>query len=415
MNTFEEYFLLEGGAAGHMAHPFDLSSVRTGRDLISFFKRASDSIKKDKTSVKFDGLNISLKLIQDDDKYRFALDRGSNKPADIKGITADNIEERFDKGHGMISVGKFILSVMDSALDTIQPELKALGLYNSNKFLNTEYITKLTNVTEYDRNMIVFHGINEFFNEKSPLKRTTRRVSREIPYNKKALNELVLKLRPIFKQHEFEVFGPTKATSTGDIDYSSALNSTFGVVYTGNDMQTKSLKGWLEQAKNPSKLFVRDSKNKKIPAMSKSNYLYVLSGKPIANLVGNNPDYQKAIADGAIFYHATRLLGNELLKTLGSEAGELAKHEGIVIRDSKVASVPVKITGEFIIKGMSSQFQAAENEEGIGGLTGAINYINNRGYSNSSGNPVDPNNYMDNVNYINRPSYGSPPKVGSNV
>jgi len=77
--------------------------------------------------------------------------------------------------------------------------------------------------------------------------------------------------------------------------------------------------------------------------------------------------------------------------------------------------VPVKITGEFIIKGMSSQFQAAENEEGIGGLTGAINYINNRGYSNSSGNPVDPNNYMDNVNYINRPSYGSPPKVGSNV
>ena len=94
MINFEEYLLLEGGAAGHMAHPFDLSSVRTGRDLVSFFKRASDSIKKDKTSVKFDGLNISLKLIQDGDKYRFALDRGSNKPEDIKGITADNIEER---------------------------------------------------------------------------------------------------------------------------------------------------------------------------------------------------------------------------------------------------------------------------------------------------------------------------------
>ena len=29
--------LLEGGAAGHMAHPFDLGWVKTGRDLIKFF------------------------------------------------------------------------------------------------------------------------------------------------------------------------------------------------------------------------------------------------------------------------------------------------------------------------------------------------------------------------------------------
>ena len=29
-----------GGAAGHMAHTFDLGDVRTGNDLIDFFNRA---------------------------------------------------------------------------------------------------------------------------------------------------------------------------------------------------------------------------------------------------------------------------------------------------------------------------------------------------------------------------------------
>jgi len=403
MITFEEFLLLEGGAAGHMAHPFDLASVRTGKDLINFFKKAGDSVERNKTQVKFDGLNVSLKLVVEDGRYRFALDRGSNKPIDNKGITADNIEERFDKGHGMISVGKFILGVMDSAFDTIKTELKMLGLFDSSKFLNTEYITKLTNVTEYDRNMIVFHGVNEFFYEKSPLRKSTRRSSREISYNKKALDQLVAKLKPIFMQHDFEVFGPTRATGGDAADYNSALNSTLGIVYNGSDVQTRSLKGWLESAKNPSKIFVRNVSNKKMPAMSKSNYLHVLAGKPIASLVGNNPEYQKAVADGAIFYHATRMLGNTLLKTLGSEAGELAKHEGIVIRDARVASVPEKITGEFIVKGMSSQFQKSENEEGIGGLIGALNYANSTG------------DYMQNKSYLRQPPYGSPPNVGASV
>ena len=36
MITFAQ-FLLEGGVAGHMAHPFDLPNARTGKDLINIF------------------------------------------------------------------------------------------------------------------------------------------------------------------------------------------------------------------------------------------------------------------------------------------------------------------------------------------------------------------------------------------
>jgi len=400
MQTFEEFLILEGGAAGHMAHPFDLNSVKTGNDLVNFFKKALLSVKKQKTSVKFDGLNISLKVVEADGKMQFALDRGSNKPADIKGITIDKLEERFDKGHGMIPVGKFVLGVMNSSIELIMPELKKLGLLRSNKFLNTEYVTGQTNVTEYDRNMIVFHGVNEFFVEKSKLRGTSKRVSKEVSYNKASLNEMVQKLKPIFKQHEFEVFGPTQASLTGEVDFSGALNSTLGIAFTKSDTETKSLKNWLFQAKNPKSLFVRSAQNKKIPAMSKANYLYVLSGKPIDALVGENKQYQKAIADGAIIYHATRMLGNELLKAMGSDAGELAKHEGVVLRDISLASVPVKITGEFIVKGMASPFQKSENEENIGGYIGAINYANTTG------------DYMNIKDYVTTPDYGTPPRVG---
>lgn len=400
MNTFEEYFLLEGGAAGHMAHPFDLNSVRTGNDLISFFRKALNSVKKQKTSVKFDGLNISIKVVKKDNKLQFALDRGSSKPADIRGVTVDELETRFDKGHGMIPVGKFVLNVMNSSLDLILPELKQLGLLNESRFLNTEYVTGQTNVTEYDRNMIVFHGVNEFFQEKSKLRGTTRRVSREVSYSKKALNSLVLKLKPIFSQHNFEVFGPTQATIKNNINYEGVLNSTMGISFSKSDTETKSLKSWLSQSKNPKNLFIRNKQNKKIPAMSKANYLYVLSGKPIDELVGDNKQYQKAVADGAIIYHATRMLGNELLKAMGSDAGDLSKHEGVVLRDVSLASVPVKITGEFIVKGMQSPFQKSENQEDIGGYIGAINYANTTG------------DYMNMRNFVTAPDYGTPPRVG---
>jgi DNA-directed RNA polymerase subunit M/transcription elongation factor TFIIS len=164
----------------------------------------------------------------------------------------------------MIPVGKFVLSVMNSSIDLIMPELKKLGLLNSNKFLNTEYVTRLTNVTEYDRNMIVFHGVNEFFTEKSKIRRTTRRVSKEVPYSKPTLNELVLKLRPVFNQHEFEVFGPTQAKSTSEVDYNKALSTPFGISFSPSDTETKTLKSWLQQAKNSKNIFVRDIKNKKI-------------------------------------------------------------------------------------------------------------------------------------------------------
>ena len=362
MITFKKFIIIqEGGAGGHMSHPFDLPSVNRGNDLLVFFKRALISLKQKRGSVKFDGLNTSIKLVRTaEGAFRFALDRGSNKEIDIQGITVDNINQRFDTttggGQKMIEVGKFLLPVLDSAIDLIMPELKKLKMTsNSNRFLNTEYITGTTNVTQYDRNMLVFHGIKEFYLAKSPKLSRIGRVSRETSYDTVALDAMIAKLKPVLHQHGFEVFGPTRVDLTQAADFTETLSQPITVVYAANNSVTQPLSNWLKKAVNPRNAQIVNVAGKKVPAMTKSNYLYVLEGKPI-EAITTDPKMQKLIVDGAILYHATRVLGNSVLQGLGSSAGDLTKHEGVVVRDPKISTSPVKITGEFIVKGMNSSF-----------------------------------------------------------
>ena len=71
--------LLCGGAAGHMAHPFDVDSVHTGNDLIDVFKKSTAWLEKGQGALKIDGVNASVRLVTVDNKKQFVLDRGSNK------------------------------------------------------------------------------------------------------------------------------------------------------------------------------------------------------------------------------------------------------------------------------------------------------------------------------------------------
>ena len=132
-NLRESFNLNEGGAAGHMAHPFDLPNVNTGRDLIKSFEQAANSLKKEPGAVKIDGVNASIRLINLEGKREFAMDRGSKKALDLKGITKADLEDRFGAGHGMIKAGGNVLDIFNDALSTTEGELKALGLWDNPK------------------------------------------------------------------------------------------------------------------------------------------------------------------------------------------------------------------------------------------------------------------------------------------
>ena len=60
---FEAYsnvLLNEGGAAGHMKHPFDLPEVKDGEDLIAKFNEAPVYLDRLGGSLKIDGTNVSI-------------------------------------------------------------------------------------------------------------------------------------------------------------------------------------------------------------------------------------------------------------------------------------------------------------------------------------------------------------------
>ena len=61
MISYKEYFLFnEGGAGGHMQHPFDVDSVATGSDLIEFFNKAYNSLVNNPGSLKKDTIGDSI-------------------------------------------------------------------------------------------------------------------------------------------------------------------------------------------------------------------------------------------------------------------------------------------------------------------------------------------------------------------
>ena len=105
-----------GGAAGHMAHPFDLPEVDNGNDLIEFFKKAAKYVHNNEASVKIDGVNVSFKVVNGPSGKEFAVDRGSLKPIDIQGITYDRIEQRFPEGHGMRPAIATLLTILNQRM-----------------------------------------------------------------------------------------------------------------------------------------------------------------------------------------------------------------------------------------------------------------------------------------------------------
>ena len=364
-----EILLTEGGAAGHMAHPFNLSNVNNGKDLLDVFEKAADSLDKNPGSVKIDGVNSSIRLVDLDGEKQFVMDRGSKKELDIKGITKDDLLSRFGDGHGMVKVGGEVLDMFNEALPKLKNDLEKLGAYdNPNILFNMEYVSGKTNVQEYGSNFIAIHGLNKIESKEVQGKRKmlTKRVSSEISYDKSALDSLLKNLEPIAKKRGYEVYGSVPTKMTKKPNFNAALSKNY-TVNAGENSETKSLKQWLDSLNNiPETDFIfmnvgykpnsSTVNRKKVGAVSKQVYLAILNGENIDGLFEDEKDREKAI-QGFVTYLATEKLGDEVLKVLDSPMGSVENHEGVVIRDNNIASVPFKITGKFILGGLATDFR----------------------------------------------------------
>ena len=350
-DRLSEALITEGGAGGHMAHPFDIDWVKTGKDLVKVFVQSAEYLKKGPASVKIDGVNASIRLVNINGNRQFVMDRGSNKPLDVKGITKAELEDRFGAGHGMIVVGGKVLDIFNTAIPDITPMLRKLGMWdNPNIMFNIEYVAGSTNVLSYNKNFLAIHGLMEI-EQVTP----TRRATKEISYNKKALQDLLNALATTANAEGYEVLGSVPTTLDSDPDFQGELNKRYTIVINGKK-ETKTLSQWLANAVNQKETMIKLSNGKTVGAQSKQILVAIADKQDVANLVVNPEDQQKAI-DGFVMYLATMELGNAVLDALSSPLGPVREHEGIVIRDPKIYNKPFKITGRFIVKGLESSFR----------------------------------------------------------
>ena len=371
-----------GGAAGHMAHPFDLGSVRTGTDLLDFFNKAKEHLETEGAgAVKIDGVNVSFKVVEIDGQHEFAVDRGSLKEIDISGITMSRVDQRFPEGHGMRPAIKTLLAILNKALPAIKPQLQELGMWdNPSMFLNTEYVTGTTNVTDYDENFLAIHGLNQFYEKTAKSGASKGNVrpgaqrpeglkapSREVSYNPEIMETLIEKLNPIAGELGFKVYGsvPTTRSADSDIDFVNTLSEPLTIKISDDREITKSLGDWLSNAQNPDydslKVRVGDKITTRHPLHKELYKAIAVDKVPVVSLV-DQADAERAI-NGALFMHATRMLGNDVLRGLTSPMGDLMSHEGVVLRDEeKFGPNPVKITGEFILGNLGGGFGGSVNE-----------------------------------------------------
>lgn len=383
--------ILEGGAGGHMRHPFDLDDVKTGKNLTAKFEQIAQEIKSGNLpDTKIDGVNTSIKLVDTPQGKQFAMDRGSGKPLDVQGITVDKLSQKFEEGHGMIAAGKIVLGIFNDALPAITQELKALGLYDdTSKFFNMEYVKGTTNVLSYDHDFLKIHGVNQFY-EKSirgtpvrpglerPIDPETKKPikdpSTSVDYDEAAMNSMVEKLNKYSGRYGFKVYSSIPSKPVKEFDFSQVDSQPAPVTISAGNINQQTLGQRLKVAKNRIGEEVLLKTGKKVPAQGKEIYKAVLGASaadrnadpkrqiPLDQLLANKEDYQKAI-DGAVFWHATRMYGNVIIDAMEVDHpavhGPAADHEGMVIY-LKGDNFATKITGEFILGGEASSFRKEE-------------------------------------------------------
>ena len=152
-------FLFEGGAAGHMAHPFDDKDLTFGdfKAMIDAGLRGELNFEEDATE-KTDGQN-AFATIQDGE-VKFARNKTELK----NPMTLSEFKNKFEGHPSKLVQDTFQFAAQDLArlLMSLSPADQEKYFKNGKDFMNMELIySQNPNVIHYDTDVIQFHGIKE--------------------------------------------------------------------------------------------------------------------------------------------------------------------------------------------------------------------------------------------------------------
>ena len=151
--------LLEGGAAGHMMHPFDDTGLTFGdlKTMVTAGLSGNLTFSEDPTE-KTDGQNVFATI--QDGEVKFARNKTELKTP----MTLSQFKDKFKDHPSPLVRDTFQFAADDLASQLIQLPKSAQEDYfrDGLDFMNMELIYSLNpNVIHYDTNVIQFHGIKE--------------------------------------------------------------------------------------------------------------------------------------------------------------------------------------------------------------------------------------------------------------
>ncbi len=247
--------LIEGGAYGHMNHPFDDNNL-TFSDLknIVIIGLSGQLNREDKVSEKLDGQNLMVSWV--DGKLKAARNKGHLKNGGKTAPTTSGIASMF-AGRG--NVKKAFVGAMrdlEKSIGSLSDAQKKKIFGNGTKWMNLEVIYPQTaNIIDYDVAEIVFHGTTEYDSTgraKGYSKESARMLQGMIQQINQNIQKIFKISRPNFlKMSKVQNYGVKKSSFLGKLN---KLQGQYGLKDTDKlGMYHQSF--WQEYIFNAAKQF----------------------------------------------------------------------------------------------------------------------------------------------------------------
>ena len=242
----EQLLLTEGGAYGHMAHPFDDKDLTFG-DLKKIIELGlgGQLNREDNVTEKLDGQNIMISW--KDGKLIAARNKGHIKNGGKTALTTSGIASKF-KGRGDIrNAFVYAMKDLEKSIKGLSDKQKEKIFNNGYNFMNMEVMwPKSANVIDYDIATLIFHGALKY-DDKGNVKGEVKGSGRILAGMIEQINQHIQKKYSIGKPQFLKVpkhqdFGKMKSKFLGRLN---KLKSQFGL--KDNDTLGLYHQMWWEQ------------------------------------------------------------------------------------------------------------------------------------------------------------------------
>ena len=154
----EIQLLIEGGAYGHMSHPFDDNNLTFG-DMKKIIKLglSGELNREEAVTEKTDGQN--LMITYRDGKVLAARNKGQVKNRGQNALDAISVAKKFSGRGDIRDAFVFAMKDLSSAIKSLSDKQKDKVFKNGEIFMNLEIIYPASsNVIDYDRAVLQFHN-----------------------------------------------------------------------------------------------------------------------------------------------------------------------------------------------------------------------------------------------------------------